>query len=73
MDSNTIYQKALFYIKHSDLSRCISWHLAQDLGLKTRKVNYELDKFVKAGELRKETSKYCTIYYKTTNNDINFK
>lgn len=67
MESSLIYNKALFHIKHGYQQRCISWHLAQELGLKTKKVNYELDKYVKAGLLRKETSCHCTIYYKTNN------
>lgn len=40
----------------------VSWHLARAFGIPTSKINYQLDKFVKAGKLQKRTSTYCTEY-----------
>lgn len=46
----------------SGMYRVVSWHLRGRLPLSTPQINRSLDKRVKAGELLKVTSCYCTCY-----------
>ena len=60
------------YIDKNKYDYAVSWHIRIDLerlyNYSTQKINYEINKLVKDGLLRKETNVYCTKYYLTDKN-----
>lgn len=50
-------------VKYAEGGYVISWHLRFEYGFTTKQINYQLDKLVKAGKLRKETNMYCSKYF----------
>jgi len=65
-ESTRIIYDAFSKEAHANGGYAISWHLTQILGYRypTQKINYELDKFVKWGILKKEVQKGHTKYIK---------